>query len=235
MTKTFIYEKAKCDGCGAHGAAVDVIGTLLCEKCLLLALSEPQRSAETEPMEGEGFRSNDLDVRDASAASGAGSGIEAEAEGHEAEAAAPATARKGSEPESQLADVRTERGGAPSERLLCANVHCLLNRGYYGCRVYEWLGRKIPVTCWRKAEASVPHIIPAERRDASERTPPADGSVLWECTGCGVTGTWDQWASSAEPGKHLCDVCLLEGRTAAQLIKLSPNAAPNGRDARSVP
>ena len=79
--------------------------------------SKPKRRAKPEPREGEGFRSNDLDVRDASAASGAGSGIEAGAEGHEAEAAAPATARKVGEPESQLADVRTVRGGELSERL----------------------------------------------------------------------------------------------------------------------
>jgi hypothetical protein len=34
---------------------------------------------------------------------------------------------------------------------------------------------------------------------------------------------WDDWESAAESGKHLCDACLLDGRTGAKLIPLSPN------------
>lgn len=103
--------------CLPCGNGYDEHRNAICPVCKGLGFPLPQRSAEPGPREGPGFRSNDLDVRDASAASGAGSGIEAGASGQDAEVAAPATARKGSEPESQLADVRTPSGGEVSERL----------------------------------------------------------------------------------------------------------------------
>jgi hypothetical protein len=34
----------------------------------------------------------------------------------------------------------------------------------------------------------------------------------WKCSSCGVTGTWENWESHAQPGHHLCDVCLLTGK-----------------------
>ena len=67
-------------------------------------------------------------------------------------------------------------------------------------------------------------LLTMKNQNRQRRSSASNCSKIWRCTGCNVTGTWDEWKSVAEPGKHLCDVCLLDGRMSAKLVQDSSEA-----------
>ncbi len=53
---------------------------------------------------------------------------------------------------------------------------------------------------------------------------------IFECKHCNVSGTWDEWESCAEPGKHCCDMCVEMGRPGT----LTPVEAPAPTAAKPI-